>query len=417
MSTSAKALGPLYRGTFFFGIACGISIALTPLYLDAQGFEKEQIGTLALLFAAGLVAFALPVGSIIRRFGGKRTLVGTLIGYGLCVGGFPFMPSFASIAGIRFLDGLFSIGVWVSSETLVLSRADKKHKGHLTSLYAIWLASGYVVGPLLATGLTRFLSHREMFLIAGALAVIAAAYLGKVLVESSSLSPVEDVEAGDAEAPTDEPSTAASSSLGGELGVGAILGRIKTSCFAAFSYGYFQASVVLFLPLYLIESKSIPRNDTIILPGLFCFGMLLCSNAAGRLGDRYGHLRLVTSLSILGMLCVLGFVFVDNYWLMCALVFGAGATFASMSPVALALTGVVIPPAQLSRANSFYNTFYASGMLVGPPITSVIFARYGGPAMLYHLAALWAVFIVFTMLYASDDPASNSARLRATSAT
>src|SRR5690606_2380137 len=167
LSTSAKALGPLYRGTFLFGIACGISIALTPLYLDAHGFEKEQIGTLALLFAAGLVAFALPVGGIIRRYGGKRTLVATLLGYGLCVGGFPFMTGFGSIAGIRFLDGLFSIGVWVSSETLVLSRADKKHKGHSTSLYAIWLASGYVVGPLLATGLTRFLTHRQLFLIAG----------------------------------------------------------------------------------------------------------------------------------------------------------------------------------------------------------------------------------------------------------
>lgn len=411
MSTSAKALGPLYRGTFLFGIACGISIALTPLYLDAHGFGKQQIGTLALLFAAGLVAFALPVGGIIRRIGGKRTLVATLVGYGLCVGGFPFMTNFASIAGIRFLDGLFSIGVWVSSETLVLSGADKKHKGHLTSLYAIWLASGYVVGPLLATGLTRFLSHREMFLIAGALAMLAAGYLGKVLVEPKSLSLSTE-----AEPEVVEPSAHGPLSMREELGIGAILGRIKTSCFAAFSYGYFQASVVLFLPLYLIESKEIPRDDTIILPGLFCFGMLLCSNAAGRLGDRYGHLRIVSALSALGMLCVLGFVFVDNYWVMCALVFGAGATFASMSPVALALTGVVIPPAQLSRANSFYNTFYASGMLVGPPITSAIFARHGGPAMLYHLAALWVVFVVFTLIYASDDPASRSKRLSATSA-
>ena len=406
LSTSAKALGPLYRGTFLFGIACGISIALTPLYLDAHGFEKEQIGTLALLFAAGLVAFALPVGGIIRRYGGKRTLVATLLGYGLCVGGFPFMTGFGSIAGIRFLDGLFSIGVWVSSETLVLSRADKKHKGHSTSLYAIWLASGYVVGPLLATGLTRFLTHRQLFLIAGALAILAAGYLGKVLVDSKLLSPLNQSEPEDV-----GPAAADLTNAGEELDVGAILGRIKTSCFAAFSYGYFQASVVLFLPLYLIESKNIPRDDTIILPGLFCFGMLLCSNAAGRLGDRYGHLRIVSVLSTLGMLCVLGFVFVDNYWLMCALVFGAGATLASMSPVALALTGVVVPPAQLSRANSFYNTFYASGMLLGPPITSVIFARQGGPAMLYHLAALWLVFVVFTFVYASDDPANGSSDL------
>ena len=389
----ARQLGPLYRATYLFGVACGISLALTPLSLGRSGFGKEDMGTLALFFAAGLVLFSLPVGALLRRFGAKAILIGALGGYAACVAAFPHMKSYVSIAGIRFFDGAFSICVWVSSETVVLSRSDEKHKAHLTSLYAIWLASGYVTGPLLARGLAPWLSFEQLFSLAGFIACLAVIYLMRSLGTAHAGGSTSHA------GPTTTQSTLS------------ILRKIKTSCFASFSYGYFQAAVVLFLPLYLIESKAIPADDTIVLPGLFCLGMLLCSNVAGRWGDRSGHLLVMGALSTVGMACVFGFVFVDHYWLMCTLVFLAGGTLASMSPIALALTGVVVDPSDLGRANSLYNTFYASGILLGPPISSLVFARYGGALMLYHLAALWAAFIVFTIVFARDDPAAQGRRL------
>jgi MFS family permease len=403
-------------------LACGISIALTPLFLDEHGFGKEEIGTLALFFAGGLVLFAVPVGAILRRFGGKRTLTTALVGYSAAVAAFPFMTSYATIAVIRFFDGMFSIGVWVSSETILLARADRKNKGHLTSLYAIWLASGYVVGPVAATVLAHYMNTQQLFLMAGVIALFSAGYIRSALSNKTEYSGSEKEEREinlAAVAKRDQNAAAVATRKASELaqkkstprmGALALLGRIKTSCFAALCYGYFQSSVVLFLPLYLIESKGIPRENTILLPGLFCLGMLLCSNIAGRFGDRAGHLKVVTILSALGTFCVVGFVFVDTYAAMCALVFGAGATFASMSPVALALIGVVVPAAHLSRANAFYNTFYASGMLVGPLISSLIFARFGGPSMLYHLAALWSSFVLFCLVFYQDDPASKRVR-------
>lgn len=398
MAKVGPQLSRLYQGTFLFGLACGISIALTSLYLDGKGFSKEQIGTLALFFASGLVLFALPVGVLLRRFSGKRTLTVMLLGYAFCVGAFPFMDSYASIAGIRFLDGVFSVGVWVSSETLLLSRTDEEHKAYLTSLYAVWLASGYVVGPVLAMGIVQVLPIEHAFLIASAFGLISSLYLGLRLPP--------DAPGAHGHAHVETTPNAAATASEPQPSAASLLWRIKTSCFGAFSYGYFQASVVLFLPLFMIESKGIARENTVVLPGIFCFGMLVCSNAAGRLADKIGHLRVITWLSALGTLCVLGFVFLDTYWIMCIAVFGAGATFASMSPVALALTGVVTEARHLSRANSIYNVFYASGMLLGPPLTSQIFARWGGPAMLYHLSALWVAFVLFCVVFFQDDPNS-----------
>jgi MFS family permease len=92
--------------------------------------------------------------------------------------------------------------------------------------------------------------------------------------------------------------------------------------------------------------------------------------------------------------------------IMAAAVFVAGATLASISPVSLALQGVVTEPWNYSRSNAIYNAFYAAGMLLGPPLSSVLFERFGGAGMLAHLAALWVAFAAFGLVYASDDPAA-----------
>ena len=189
----------------------------------------------------------------------------------------------------------------------------------------------------------------------------------------------------------------------------ALLWRIKTSCFGTFAYGYFQASVVLFLPLYLMERKGISQSQTIVIPAYFAAGMLLFSNYAGRLGDRYGHLLLMRILGIIGMTMVLGFVYLDAYPTMCAAVFVAGASLASISPVSLALQGVVAHPLEYERSTSIYNAFYAAGMLLGPFASSYLFEKRGGEAMLYSLSLLWTLFILFAFVFRKDDPAARRA--------
>jgi MFS family permease len=121
--------------------------------------------------------------------------------------------------------------------------------------------------------------------------------------------------------------------------------------------------------------------------------MLLFSNHAGRLGDRVGHRFVMRSLAAVGTLMVAAFVWLESWPHMCAAIFVAGATLAAISPVSLALQGIVVNAASYGRANSLYNGVYAAGMLLGPPVSSLFFARFGGGAMLGHLAALWAGFV------------------------
>ncbi len=383
----------IYATIVLLGIAYGTSIAVLAVHLDAHGIPKLAMGGLAAAFALGIVTFSIPVGAIVQRFGAKKTLAVALAGYAICVTSFPFLSTLFGLSVARFFDGAFSVGIWVAAETALLSRSDRSNKGLVMSLYAISLALGYVVGPLLASVVVGVFGTAGTFVVAGGLAVLAIAVVLVALapdVAGASRGHGDTSEANEGDAAK---STAFD-----------VFWRTKTSCFATFSYGYFQASVVLFLPLYLIGSKNVPPERTILVTAFFAAGMLVMSTWAGRLGDRHGHLLVMRVLATIGGLMVASFVLLPSFPLMCVAVFVAGATLASISPVSLALQGVVTPKAELGRANSFYNAAYAAGMLVGPPVSGLLFTRWGGAAMLFHLAALWAGFVALTVVCAADDP-------------
>lgn len=386
----------VYAAIFVLGQAYGVSISLLALFFTKAGYDKPAIGTLAAAFALGIAALALPMSSVIKKFGARATLIGCIFAYAAMVTALPYTPSFWVLAGVRALDGAASVGVWVSCETILLSRASKENKAFVMSLYANALALGYVVGPLLSRVIVATMPIERAFVAAGVLATIAGTIV--LLRLDRDVAHVEG-EGESAHGPAPE---------GGDEPTGSVLWKIKTSCFATFSYGYFQASVVLFLPLYLIEVKGIPEARTLYVPAFFAGGMLLFANVAGRLGDRHGHLFMMRAMGVVGLSMILGFVFLDAFEVMCVLVFVAGATLAAISPVSLALSGSVTRPASLARANGLYNAFYAAGMVLGPPISSRIYGARGGAAMLLHLAAIWACFVAFTIVFRKDDPRARS---------
>ena len=393
----------VYAAALLVGTGYGVSIALTALRLNELGFGKPAIGSLAAVFACGIVLASIPMAGLLVRFSAKTVLVASLAGYAVCVGVFPFLESWPAISAARFFDGACSVATWIGFETVLLRRAEAHQKAYVMSLYAVAIASGYVLGPLLAKGIVAFAPMRMAFLASSVLATAACVLVVVRLDRSAAERTIGNVAGEDGEA---HPARGAS------MSTLALLRRVRTSLFGTFAYGYFQASVVLFLPLYLIEQKGVTESRTILLPACFAAGMLLFSNYAGKVGDRVGHLLVMRALATIGAVMVAGFVWLDSWPLMCAAIFVAGATLAAISPVSLALQGVVVAPASYARANSLYNAAYAAGMLVGPPISSLFFARFGGGAMLGQLAALWCAFVVFTLVFWRDDPAARRFAVR-----
>ena len=383
----------VYLTILLLGMAYGLAVSIVGVFLEERGYGKDAIGQLAVFFAAGIVALSIPSGALIRRFGEKRVLLGSLVGYAVAVGAFPFMDSFAGVAASRFFDGAFSVGVWVSSQTILLSRAPRSKKAYFTSLYAIMLALGYVIGPILSRGIVFASGKTASFIAAAVLALFAALVCGALL---------------DPHAPLPEAAQGEEiHELTGEgkptLSAGQVFWRVKMSCAATFSYGYFQASVALFLPLFLLQ-KGMTEGQTIMVPAFFAAGMLLFANFAAKQGDRFGHLTVMRALGLIGTGAIVSFLFVRDEALLYALIFIAGASLASVSPVSLALQGLCVPKTEMSRAAGFYNACYALGMLVGPPVSGRLFEGVSGQAMIAHFAGLWLLFALATVIFRRDDP-------------
>jgi MFS family permease len=393
----------IYWTILLLGSAYGLSVAVIALHLDALGYREKAIGGLAAWFASGIVLLSIPAGRLVSRWGAKRTLVCALCGYSASVSIFPLLTSFAPIAAARFVDGACSACIWVSCETILLRRSDQTNKAQVMSVYAMAMAIGYVLGPVGANLIAGAMPLTAAFVASGIIAAASSAYVA-LRLDPDPRDLARKSRAG-------APGMSGGEHEGGgpHASALAILRRIKTSCFGAFSYGYFEASVVLFLPLYLIHDKGITREQTIAVPAFFAAGMLLFTNVAGRLGDKFGHLFLMRILAAIGGAMVLGFVALGSFAPMAVAVFIAGATLASISPVSLALQGVVTEPRDYDRANAVYNAFYAAGILLGPPLSGWVFARWGGAAMLFHLAAMWGAFVAFAITFAADDPASSRA--------
>jgi predicted MFS family arabinose efflux permease len=254
----------------------------------------------------------------------------------------------------------------------------------------------------------KFSTRNNAYLLSGAVAIFAAVYVA-ISVGAASKRTREALETAAIPEISDSEKAAAllvdHSNEAPPLPTWELLRRIRCSCYAAFVYGYFQAAVVLFLPSFLVESKGIASERTTPLPGIFCFGMLLASNLVGRIADKRGHLVVMRACAAIGTIFVFGFVALSDWRLMYVAVFCAGGTLAAMSPVSLALQGVATPTRDYARGNSLYNLWYASGILLGPPISGALFEHFGGGIMLTHLALLWASFVVFSMVFAADDPA------------
>jgi MFS family permease len=379
----------IYIATLGLGTAYGMAISVIAVFLTAHGYRETDIGSLAAWFAGGIMITAVASGWLVGKFGAKRILVAALLTYATTVTLFPFAPSYASIAALRVLDGAASVLVWVASETILVARARREIKAFVTSIYGMAIAVGYGVGSGSAFLAARLLPNERVFMVAGAISVLTGLF---VLLRLDR----------NAEAHREDADDAGTAHAGDRAPLGVLINRIKTSCFATFAYGYFQSSVVLFLPLFMRDDKGIPEDKTRLITFFFAGGMLLAINVAGRVGDRYGHLLVMRYLAAVGTTMVAGFVWLNGFAGMAIAVFVAGATLASISPLSLALQGLVTR--EYHRATGVFNASYAAGMVLGPPISSQIFYRYGGGPMLYHLAALWIGFVVFAQVFRRDDP-------------
>ena len=392
-----RNLWVIYATMLVLSTAYGIALAVLPIVLEERKLGHDVVGELASWFALGLVLFALPSGAFIRWFSARWTLVVSILGYAAMIGILPLATSYPALAADRFVDGLFSMGAWMSAETLVLWRSTRGNKALATSLSATFTMFGYLVGPVLSYGVSGWVHPETRFFVASAIAVGAAVVCGLWLDPDPPESHRHaEVVPGSAETEVEAPS--------GLWGALSLAWRIKVSCVATFASGFFQASAALFVPRFLALEKGVPEEKASLVVAFAAAGMLLISNFAARAGDRFGHIRVMRGLALAGVVGMLAMLPLHSFALMGLVFVVAGGCISSMPPLSLALQGVIVCPAEYPRSNSIFNVFFACGLVLGPWVTGRLFAASGGAAIVLLFAGLWCVFVAVTWVFRRDDP-------------
>jgi MFS family permease len=331
-------------------------VALTPLvpgYVEEFGLSKTQAGLIVSAFGAGAVLGGVPAGFLAARFGPKATVVGglgvlTAASVAFALAGDPW-----SLAGARVVQGAASAATWAGGLAWLTVAAPRERRGAVLGTAFGAAIAGAILGPMLG-GIADVIGARAAF---GSIAVFATVFAIWAHTHTR---------------PTPE-----------QRHPGALRRAIRDPAYLAgmwlnFLTEFLFATVVLLVPLALDADGFSPLEIGIV---FFAAGLIevALNPMIGRVSDRYGRVLPLRAALVAGVFVSIGFAITDEpapiIALVCAAAFGFGGIYAP----AMALVADRAEAVGLAQGLGFglMNSFWAGGLLVGPPVAGALGESFG----------------------------------------
>jgi MFS family permease len=159
--------------SFTVALGYGIVAPAIPAFARQFGVSVAAAASVISAFALMRVAFALPAGRLVDRFGSRRVMaIGiAIVAVSSVLAG--FSQSFAQLLVLRGVGGLGSAMFSVSAQTLLLASVPSGQRGRASGLYTGGFLLGGITGPALG-GVVAAWSLRAPFFLYGALLVMPA---------------------------------------------------------------------------------------------------------------------------------------------------------------------------------------------------------------------------------------------------
>lgn len=135
--------------TFCF-IVYSMLLVAVPVYGLALGASPLMLGVVLSSQFLLPFLFAIPMGGVVARFGGRATLVtgALLMAAGLLL--MQFLPGYYGLIGGQLLIGLAHLQMVLAAQTIISSLATGARLESYFGWYSTWLSGGQIIGPLLA---------------------------------------------------------------------------------------------------------------------------------------------------------------------------------------------------------------------------------------------------------------------------
>jgi MFS transporter, DHA1 family, multidrug resistance protein len=157
--------------SFTVALGYGIAAPAIPAFARQFGVSVAAAASVISAFALMRVAFALPAGRLVDRFGSRRVMatgIAVVAASSILAG---FSRSFDQLLVLRGVGGLGSAMFSVSAQGLLLASVPASQRGRASGLYTGGFLLGGITGPALGGAVAAW-SLRAPFFLYGALLVV-----------------------------------------------------------------------------------------------------------------------------------------------------------------------------------------------------------------------------------------------------
>ncbi|MEO0370424.1 MAG: MFS transporter [Pseudomonadota bacterium] len=357
--------------TTIFALTIGLTYPLLSFVLEEAGHSETAIGINGAMTPIGVLVASSFYPRVIRRFGTWQVASVCLAVSGLMVFLMGHTTSFAMFLLLRFLLGVFDVGVYIVSETWINQLADPKTRGRTIGIYATALAAGFGLGPMILsfTGVDSFLP----FAIGSGLCFVAIAVVLAVRHAVPDLS--------------DQPEGSSWSFL--KLAPALLL--------AVAAYSFWEGSFLSLFPVFGL-AFGLETGFVTMAMSVCILGNVFLQVPLGWAADktsRRGMMVVCAMLAALGVLLLP--MVVGMPWLFLPVLFVWGAVSGGLYTMAMTELGDRFSGADLVAGNAAFAIAFGVGGIVGGPMTGVAMDATGPTGF---AAALCVVF-VFTAAFAA----------------
>lgn len=360
----------------------GLIFPFLPLYVRELGVSTGG----SLEFWAGLVfsaqAFTMMIaspiwGTVADRSGRKLMLERATLGGAVIIAAMGFVQNAEQLVILRALQGA-TTGVIAANNALVAAQTPKEHSGFALGVINMARWVGVAGGPLVGGVIGELFGFRESFWITGALLGLAG--LGVVFWVQEDFHPVAKAQ---------------------RPGFWASYRRIFTAQGMRGLYGLaFLRSLgatvtVPILALFVLALNQGVEGGSVALTGLIigasAFTSAVSAVYLGRLGDHFGHARVLLGSALLSALLFIPQVFVTSPWQLVFWQALSGVAVGGLVPSVAALMNLYAPAGNQGATYGLDNSVQAAARVVAPMMAAAIAAWVGYRGVFVGAAAIYAV--------------------------
>ncbi|HCI47009.1 MAG TPA: hypothetical protein DFI00_06930 [Rhodospirillaceae bacterium] len=387
--TQTRSLIAIYGSMFAMGLAFGLVLPTMSIRLDLAGYSPAVIGGVAAMASLSILLAAGKVPALHARFGMVTIIVVSLLGEAITYLLLTQTEHIIAWFVLSFAFGLFNTIPWVMGEVWLNAVIPNGKRGRYMATYAgIW-GIGMALGP-------------QIMLMVGADG--DGPFYAAALVYLASAIWVFALRKG---APKVEPDTDRST-LRGTLGMIALMPVLVIYAIAG---GLAETIIYSMMPVYAL-GRGYGEGYAAHLITAFAAGGIVLQYVFGWLSDRYQPRLVMTCLLAAGAITALALPLAGQMlWLAIVLCFLFGGMAMSVYTLAITLVGHGIARQFLPTAHALMVMCYTLGGLVGPWLAGIAMQWFQHSAMLWLVAAIFA--LAFCLAIAPAGRQLVSAKLQA----